>query len=81
MADEPRLDRPVTLAFRGDWGQANMHRICGWLAQEIGPVGVVIRSVVRRVLPEAGHWSAHRVAMEVLSDLVKAGLLDERGNA
>ena len=33
---EPRLDRPVTLAFRGDWGQANMHRICGWLAQEIG---------------------------------------------
>ena len=36
MADEPRLDRPVSLAFRGDWGQANMHRICGWLAQEIG---------------------------------------------
>jgi TRAP-type uncharacterized transport system substrate-binding protein len=36
VADEPRLGRPVTLAFRGDWGQANMHRICGWLAQEIG---------------------------------------------
>ena len=36
MADGPRLDRPVSLAFRGDWGQANMHRICGWLAQEIG---------------------------------------------
>ena len=36
MAEEPRLDHPVTLAFRGDWGQANMHRICGWLAQEIG---------------------------------------------
>jgi hypothetical protein len=36
MADEPRLDRPVTLSFRGDWGQANMHRICGWIAQEIG---------------------------------------------
>jgi TRAP-type uncharacterized transport system substrate-binding protein len=36
VADEPRLLRPVTLAFRGDWGQANMHRICGWLAQEIG---------------------------------------------
>lgn len=36
MADEPRLERTVTLAFRGDWGQANMHRICGWLAQEIG---------------------------------------------
>jgi NMT1-like family len=36
VADEPRLDHPVTLSFRGDWGQANMHRICGWLAQEIG---------------------------------------------
>jgi hypothetical protein len=36
VADGPRLRRPVNLAFRGDWGQANMHRICGWLAQEIG---------------------------------------------
>ncbi|MGI5171426.1 TAXI family TRAP transporter solute-binding subunit [Spirillospora sp. CA-253888] len=36
MSEQPRLDRPVTVAFRGDWGQANMHRICGWLAQEIG---------------------------------------------
>lgn len=33
---EPRLTRPITLQFWGDWGQANMHRICGWLAQEIG---------------------------------------------
>jgi TRAP-type uncharacterized transport system substrate-binding protein len=32
----PVLSRPVTLTFQGDWGQANMHRICGWLAQEIG---------------------------------------------
>jgi TRAP-type uncharacterized transport system substrate-binding protein len=36
VADGPRLDHPVTLSFRGDWGQANMHRICGWIAQEIG---------------------------------------------
>jgi TRAP-type uncharacterized transport system substrate-binding protein len=33
---EPTLDRPVTLKFQGDWGQANMHRICGWLCQEVG---------------------------------------------
>ena len=33
---EVRLDRPIELAFRGDWGQANMTRICGWLAQEVG---------------------------------------------
>jgi TRAP-type uncharacterized transport system substrate-binding protein len=35
-AAAPIIDRPVTLTFQGDWGQANMHRICGWLAQEIG---------------------------------------------
>lgn len=33
---EPRLDRSVTLHFKGDWGQANLHRVCGWLGQEIG---------------------------------------------
>jgi TRAP-type uncharacterized transport system substrate-binding protein len=33
---EIRLDRAVTVAFRGDWGQANLTRICGWLAQEVG---------------------------------------------
>src|SRR5712692_833223 len=33
---ELRLERPVTLHFYGDWGQANLHRVCGWLAQELG---------------------------------------------
>ncbi|MFE3798972.1 type 2 periplasmic-binding domain-containing protein [Nocardia tengchongensis] len=33
---QPTLDRPIQLQFRGDWGQANMHRICGWIAQELG---------------------------------------------
>ncbi|MGC2963698.1 hypothetical protein C8K18_11816 [Paraburkholderia sp. GV068] len=32
----PRIDRKVQLRMRGDWGQANFHRICSWLAQEIG---------------------------------------------
>lgn len=32
----PALDRRINLTLQGDWGQANMHRICGWLAQEIG---------------------------------------------
>jgi uncharacterized protein len=31
---EPRLARSLTLQFIGDWGQANFHRICGWLCQE-----------------------------------------------
>jgi uncharacterized protein len=30
----PRIERDVVLHFQGDWGQANLHRICGWLAQE-----------------------------------------------
>ncbi len=34
MSDEPRLERSYTLHFVGDWGQANFHRICGWLTQE-----------------------------------------------
>jgi len=33
---EIHLDRVIELAFRGDWGQANLTRICGWLAQEVG---------------------------------------------
>ncbi|MGH7090018.1 MAG: hypothetical protein ACREFQ_14065, partial [Stellaceae bacterium] len=32
---EPRLSRSIALQFQGDWGQANLHRICGWLSQEI----------------------------------------------
>jgi len=36
MPDAPHLDRSLTLHFYGDWGQANLHRVCGWLAQEVG---------------------------------------------
>jgi TRAP-type uncharacterized transport system substrate-binding protein len=32
---QPTVDRQITLTFQGDWGQANLHRICGWLSQEI----------------------------------------------
>ncbi|KAF4336949.1 hypothetical protein FBEOM_9173 [Fusarium beomiforme] len=30
----PRLERSLTLHFIGDWGMANFHRICSWLAQQ-----------------------------------------------
>ena len=36
MRDAPHLNRSLTLHFYGDWGQANLHRVCGWLAQEVG---------------------------------------------
>ncbi len=31
---EPRLSRSYKLNFVGDWGQANIHRMCSWLCQE-----------------------------------------------
>ena len=30
----PSISRSLTLNIIGDWGQANFHRICSWLAQE-----------------------------------------------
>jgi TRAP-type uncharacterized transport system substrate-binding protein len=36
MPNGPSLKRSVTLHFMGDWGQANLHRVCGWLMQEMG---------------------------------------------
>jgi uncharacterized protein len=32
---EARLDRPITLHLMGDWGIANLHRICGWITAEL----------------------------------------------
>lgn len=32
----PHLSSPVNVRFKADWGQANLTRISGWLAQEIG---------------------------------------------
>ncbi|WP_433566715.1 TAXI family TRAP transporter solute-binding subunit [Nocardia sp. CA-151230] len=32
---EPRIDRKLTLHMRGDWGAANLHRVCGWVSQEL----------------------------------------------
>ncbi|MTD53315.1 TAXI family TRAP transporter solute-binding subunit [Amycolatopsis pithecellobii] len=33
---EPRISRSLTLHLKGDWGTANLHRVCGWLGQELG---------------------------------------------
>lgn len=32
---EPHVSRSVTLHLKGDWGMANLHRVCGWLSQEL----------------------------------------------
>ncbi|HEX2313086.1 MAG TPA: TAXI family TRAP transporter solute-binding subunit [Thermomonospora sp.] len=32
---ERSIDRSITLHLRGDWGMANLHRVCGWLSQEV----------------------------------------------
>jgi TRAP-type uncharacterized transport system substrate-binding protein len=33
--EPPHITRSIRLNFMGDWGQANFHRICSWLCQEI----------------------------------------------
>lgn len=30
--DAPRLERPLNLQLKGDWGLANLHRVCGWIS-------------------------------------------------
>ena len=35
VTSEARLDRVVTLHMMGDWGNANLHRICGWISSEL----------------------------------------------
>lgn len=32
---EPAIERSLTLHLRGDWGAANLHRVCGWISQEL----------------------------------------------
>jgi hypothetical protein len=44
----------------------------------IGPVGVIVSAAVKKTMPEADPWSAHRVAQQAIRDLVRAGLLDEQ---
>jgi hypothetical protein len=43
----------------------------------IGPVGVIIRAAIKKTIPEADVWSAHRAAQQALKDLAGAGLLDD----
>ncbi|WP_063005827.1 TAXI family TRAP transporter solute-binding subunit [Nocardia salmonicida] len=33
--DEPHINRSITLQLQGDWGTANLHRVCGWISQEL----------------------------------------------
>ncbi|MBV8087425.1 MAG: hypothetical protein JO247_21670, partial [Chloroflexi bacterium] len=32
---EPHIDRQIALHFMGDWGQANLHRACGWIGMQM----------------------------------------------
>lgn len=35
MRSPLKLDRSIRLNLQGDWGQANFHRVCGWISQEV----------------------------------------------
>jgi len=47
-------------------------------AANIGPVGVIIRAAIKKTIPEADAWSAHRAAQLALKELARAGLLGEQ---
>jgi uncharacterized protein len=32
---EPAIARSLRLHLKGDWGTANLHRVCGWISQEL----------------------------------------------
>ena len=63
---EPRLISPVNLRFKADWGQANLTRISGWLAQEIGDRA-----------PEGSQFSIHagRAGVDAV-DALRSGDVD-----
>lgn len=31
----PAINRSITLQMKGDWGIANLHRVCGWVSKEL----------------------------------------------
>jgi TRAP transporter TAXI family solute receptor len=37
MDTTPVLQRQVVLNLMGDWGYANLHRVCGWIASQVVP--------------------------------------------
>ena len=67
----PRIERDVVLQFQGDWGQANLHRICGWLAQEFNDrAGRGSRSATwsgRGGSDAVEHVASHRVDLAMIT--------------
>ncbi len=42
---------------------------------DIGPIGLIIRSSIRRAAPELSRFQSHRTAVQVLADLSAAGII------
>src|SRR5882757_5907542 len=81
---EPKLGRSYTLNFIGDWGQANFHRICGWLTQEFcdraGPQSRVATWSIRGGGKEAlslVHDGEAQLAIATPASLMKKALVGE----
>lgn len=55
---EPRLSRDIEMNFVGDWGWANIHRVCGWLGA----------GLMERAGPRSRYaiWSTPYVASETV---------------
>jgi len=42
---------------------------------DIGPIGLIIRSSVRKIAPELPRFQSHQIAMQVLADLSAARII------
>ena len=63
---QPRIERALELNFQGDWGHANLHRICGWISSVMTP----LCGEGTRIATWTGKWGS--VAPKVVSQ----GLVD-----
>lgn len=63
----PKIDRSLQLHFQGDWGHANLHRICGWISSVMTP----LCGPGTRIATWTGKWGseAPRVVAEGLVDM------------
>ncbi|MEO4043940.1 TAXI family TRAP transporter solute-binding subunit [Hoeflea sp. CAU 1731] len=62
----PKIERRLELNFQGDWGHANLHRICGWISSVMTP----LCGDGTRIATWTGKWGSE--APKVVAD----GLVD-----
>jgi len=79
-AGKSALARTVTTSashsrIRVENDGSTSHRRADPVIVNIGPVGIVIRSTIRKIVPELPMFTAHRITRQILVDLHSLGIL------